>query len=138
MIWITNHPKPLKGMWPRRVGCTYIEGEPKATFVYTVEQLKEQGLVGVYVDMPVEEYEQLPLAKSMLDFLFIQEALAMSKTSTMNTKKPGCTAFHAADTCERLDPLAGGQASVLAIMHNDAHGYDKTFPCNMGVTTRAV
>jgi len=69
MIWITNHPKPLKGLWPRRVGCT---------------------------------------------------------------------AFHAVDTCERLDPLAGGQASMLAIIHNDAHGYDKTFPCNMGVTTSKV
>jgi hypothetical protein len=42
MLWITNHPKSLKGLWPRRAGCVYIEGEPRGTFAYTAEQLREQ------------------------------------------------------------------------------------------------
>jgi len=52
----------------------------------------------------------------------------------MTPRDPKCGAYHAADTCERLDPLAGGQVSILAIMHNDTHGYDKTFPHGMGET----
>ena len=53
-------------------------------------------------------------------------------------RKPGCAAFHAANTCQRLDPLAGGRVSMLAIVHNDSHGYDKTFPPNMGTNVRTV
>lgn len=135
MIWITNHPKPLKGMWPRRVGCTYIEGEPRGTEFYTSEWLKDRGLIGVYVDMAAEDYHNLPVAKNPLEFVFMQDAITMS-AKTLDPKRPGCTAFHAADTCERLDPLANGQVSMLAILHNDAHGYDKTLPVNMGVTTQ--
>ena len=137
MIWITNHPKPLKGMWPRRVGCTYLEGEPKGTDSLRVDELKAQGYIGVYVDMSQQDYRQLPLARNPMEYVFIQDAVALS-AKTLGPKRPGCTAFHAAGTCERLDPLASGQVSLLAILHNDAHGYDKTLPVNMGVTTRTV
>jgi len=64
MLWITNHPKSLKGLWPRRAGCVYIEGEPKATFYYTQAQLKKQGCVGAYVNMPLEEYSRLPIVRT--------------------------------------------------------------------------
>ena len=64
MNWITNHPKPLKGLWPRRIGCEYIEGEPRATEECSVEILKEQGLIGVYVDMPLDKYFKLPVVRS--------------------------------------------------------------------------
>ena len=56
----------------------------------------------------------------------------------MTPQDPNCKAFHAAKTCERLDPLAFGSVSVLAIMHNHTHGYDKAFPMNMGETVRQV
>jgi len=56
MNWITNHPKPLKGMWPRRKGAEYFEGEPKGTTAYSSESLARQGLIGVYVKEPLEEY----------------------------------------------------------------------------------
>jgi len=62
--WITNHPKPIKGMWPRRVGVAYIEGEPKATDAFTSEELKSQGLIGVYVDMPLHDYRELRIARN--------------------------------------------------------------------------
>ena len=68
MIWITNHPKPLKGMWPRRVGCTYIEGDPQGTDAFTVEQLKAQGNIGVYVEIPAAEYYRLPVAYNPKEF----------------------------------------------------------------------
>lgn len=61
LLWITNHPKSVKGMWPRRDGVEYVEGEPKATHKYSVDELKEQNLVGVYVNMDAESYFKLPL-----------------------------------------------------------------------------
>lgn len=64
MIWITNHPKPLMSMWPRRAGCEYIEGPPKATFKYTVEEFESVGTIGVYVDMEESLYRKLPLMKN--------------------------------------------------------------------------
>ena len=67
LLWITNHPKSIKGLWPRRSGVEYIQGEPKATDVYSVEQLKSQGLVGAYVDMDAEDYYKLPIIKSPKD-----------------------------------------------------------------------
>jgi hypothetical protein len=72
MTWITNHPKPLKGMWPRRAGCTYLEGEPKGTDSLRVEELKAQGYIGVYVDMPQQEYWQLPVAKNPMDLIHLK------------------------------------------------------------------
>lgn len=68
MTWITNHPKPLKGMWPRRVGCEYVEGEPKGTDALRVDELKAQGYIGVYVNMPPDEYYKLPVAKNPQEF----------------------------------------------------------------------
>jgi hypothetical protein len=56
MNWITNHPKPLKGMWPRRKNAEYFEGEPKGTDKYSSEFLARQGLIGVYVKEPLSEY----------------------------------------------------------------------------------
>lgn len=67
-LWITNHPKPLKGMWPRRVGCTYIEGDPKETPCMSVEALKGEGYIGVYVDMPAVQYRSLPVARNPKEF----------------------------------------------------------------------
>ena len=64
LLWITNHPKSIKGLWPRRSGVEYIQGEPKATAAYSVDELKSQGLVGAYVDMDAEEYRKLPIIKS--------------------------------------------------------------------------
>ena len=68
MTWITNHPKPLKGMWPRRVGCEYVEGEPKGTDTLRVDELKAQGYVGAYVDMSDREYRKLPVARNPQEF----------------------------------------------------------------------
>jgi len=64
MIWITNHPKSLKGLWPRRAGCTYIEGEPKGTDIYSSAELSACDYVGIYVDMPEEEYRKLPVVRT--------------------------------------------------------------------------
>ena len=64
MTWITNHPKSLTGLWPRRAGCEYIQGEPMGTETYTSEQLKAEGYVGAYVDMPEAEYRKLPLVRT--------------------------------------------------------------------------
>ncbi len=65
MIWITNHPKSVKGLWPRRAGCEYIEGEPKGRDPqFPVDALKNLGLVGIYVDMPEDEYRKLPIVKT--------------------------------------------------------------------------
>lgn len=61
LLWITNHPKSIKGLWPRRDGVDYIQGEPKATDVYSIEQLKNQNIIGVYVDIPAEQYYTLPI-----------------------------------------------------------------------------
>lgn len=68
MTWITNHPKPLKGMWPRRVGCEYVEGEPKGTDALRVDELKAQGYVGAYVGMSDREYRKLPVARNPQEF----------------------------------------------------------------------
>lgn len=63
LLWITNHPKSVKGLWPRRDGVEYIEGKPKATHVYSVEELQKQNIIGVYVDMIEDEYYKLPIIK---------------------------------------------------------------------------
>lgn len=64
LLWVTNHPKSIQGLWPRRVGCTYIEGEPKKTDVYTSEDLKKQNIIGVYVDMKPDDYYSLPVVRT--------------------------------------------------------------------------
>lgn len=64
MIWITNHPKSLKGLWPRRAGCVYIEGDPMGSDSIHVDELKARGYVGAYVDMPYNEYKKLPIVKT--------------------------------------------------------------------------
>lgn len=64
LLWITNHPKSVKGLWPRRDGVEYIEGMPKATLVYSVEDLIKQNIIGVYVDMTPEEYYKLHIINS--------------------------------------------------------------------------
>lgn len=64
MNWVTNHPKSVRGMWPRRAGVEYHEGAPQSTEAHTSEELARQGLVGVFVDMPLDQYRQLPLVKN--------------------------------------------------------------------------
>jgi len=48
-------------------------------------------------------------------------------------RNPNCLAYHCCDTCDRVDPLTANGVSVLALLHNETHGYDKVFPHNMGV-----
>lgn len=43
-------------MWPRRKGAEYFEGEPKATHERSSETLAKEGLIGVYVKEPLDEY----------------------------------------------------------------------------------
>ena len=57
MHWITNHPRTHKGMWPRRENVNYIDGPPKATDDYSVEDFENMRIVGVYVDISLEEYK---------------------------------------------------------------------------------
>jgi len=64
LLWVTNHPKSLKGLWPRRKGVDYIQGPPKATAARSAEDLTASGLVGAYVNMTDEEYRQLPVIRS--------------------------------------------------------------------------
>ena len=59
--WITNHPRTFKACIPRRIGVEYFDGDPKPTKEYTVEQLKANGIVGVYVNISMEEYLKNPL-----------------------------------------------------------------------------
>ena len=75
LLWVTNHPKTVKGMWPRRIGVVYIEGPPKATESRTAEKLASEGLVGVYVDMDENEYRKLPLARTPADMKTNDQAL---------------------------------------------------------------
>jgi hypothetical protein len=64
MTWITNQPRSLKSLWPRRVGVEYIEGPPHATPTYSSEELASKGYIGVYVNITKEEHSQLPLARN--------------------------------------------------------------------------
>ena len=65
MNWVTNIPRSIKGLWPRRSGVEYIEGPPQATAEFTVEQLQQRRIVGAYVDIPLEQYYQLPRIKQL-------------------------------------------------------------------------
>jgi hypothetical protein len=74
LLWITNHPRSLKGLWPRRAGVQYIEGSPHATEWRTSEQLTAEGLIGVYVQgMTREEYRSHPLAHTPQDLADMEE-----------------------------------------------------------------
>lgn len=64
LLWVTNHPKSVKGMWPRRAGVDYIEGSPKGTHMYSSDELRRQNIIGVYVDMSPEDYYSLPVVCS--------------------------------------------------------------------------
>ena len=64
LLWVTNNPKTIKSLWPRRSGVEYLQGPPKATFKYTAEELAKTGLVGVYVDMPEASYRALPVVRT--------------------------------------------------------------------------
>ena len=52
--WLTNHPRSIKGWWPRRDVKIY-QGRPKATDTFTVEQLEGMGQVGAYLAEDVPE-----------------------------------------------------------------------------------
>jgi hypothetical protein len=73
LTWVTNYPKSVKGLWPRRAFVNYIQGQPKATSKYNEHELVLQGLVGVYVDMPAEEYYELPLVKTPAELAAIEK-----------------------------------------------------------------
>lgn len=71
-MWITNHPKSIKGLWPRRVGCEYVKMRPRASETYTVKELEADGIVGVGVNMTREEYYALPVARNPEEFAEIE------------------------------------------------------------------
>ena len=66
-MWVTNHPKPIEGFWPRRV-CEYTEGPPKATYKHSIEEFEAMGYIGIYVDMDRKDYIKLPLAPNPKKF----------------------------------------------------------------------
>jgi hypothetical protein len=57
--WLTNHPKPLNSFWPRRP-ITYVEGDPKETSKYSVEDLIAMDYIGIYSGEDVIDYFNLP------------------------------------------------------------------------------
>ncbi len=57
--WITNHPKSLKSFWPRRP-IFYLEGKPKETFKYSVEDFLNMDYIGIYAGEDVDNYFSLP------------------------------------------------------------------------------
>jgi len=65
--WITNFPASVKGLWPRRAGVEYLEGPPKATEEFTVQEFAGMNYVGVYVDMPEDDYRKLPLVRTPME-----------------------------------------------------------------------
>ena len=65
--WITNHPKPIESFWPRRT-CKYIEGLPKKTDHYSVEEFISMGYIGIYLDEDVEDYYSLTKVKNPKEF----------------------------------------------------------------------
>ena len=67
--WLTNNPKTMKSWYPRRAVMLY-EGDPKATDTYTVEELKKQGLVGIYLgeDLNVD-IKSLHMCRSHVEWL---------------------------------------------------------------------
>lgn len=65
MNWVTNIPRSVKGLWPRRSGVEYVEGPPQATLEYSVEQLRRRKIVGAYVAIPLDEYYRLPIIKHL-------------------------------------------------------------------------
>lgn len=77
LTWITNNPKSVKSLWPRRFGVEYIEGAPKATDIYSVEELRAQNIIGVYANISKDTYNKLPLIKSpkydLIDLNIYQE-----------------------------------------------------------------
>lgn len=56
--WITNHCGSLKSFWPRR-NVLYKEGPPKETEKYSVDELINQGIVGIYLEEDVVDYYSL-------------------------------------------------------------------------------
>lgn len=52
--WITNVPKNIKSLWPRR-NVKMVQGEPKATETFSVDDLKSRGIVGAYLDEDIPE-----------------------------------------------------------------------------------
>jgi len=72
--WVTNTPKTIKGYWPRRV-ADFVEGPPKATKSYSVEELTALELVGVYLGEDLEvPLKALPLARNFKDFEELRKA----------------------------------------------------------------
>ena len=55
-VFITNHPKGLDSFWPRRQGVVYSAGPPRATSQYSEQELRGQGLIGIYADKFYPDY----------------------------------------------------------------------------------
>lgn len=61
--WITNNPRTIRGI-EKREGVEYHQGPPKESqcaAVFTLADLKEMKLVGLYVNISREEYMKRPL-----------------------------------------------------------------------------
>lgn len=52
--WLTNHPRTYRGWFPRR-DAKMVDGPPKATDKYTVDELLAMKQVGVYLDEDIED-----------------------------------------------------------------------------------
>ena len=52
--WITNNAGHIAGYWPRR-DALIVEGPPRATHKYTVEELQGQKIVGLYLDEDIPQ-----------------------------------------------------------------------------------
>ena len=59
--WLTNNPKTIRSWYPRR-SVKMVEGKPKETGEYTVEELESKGMIGIYLDEDLaHEWEEYPL-----------------------------------------------------------------------------
>lgn len=88
LLWITNHPKSLAGLWPRRVGCEYVEMEPRGTPFRSTEQAKVDGDIGIGVRMKAEDYYALPVAKNPKEFAEIEQRMK-NESSIQQESKDG-------------------------------------------------
>lgn len=101
LTWITNNPKSVKNLWPRRFGVEYIEGAPKATDIYSVEELRAQNIIGVYVNINKETYNRLPLIKSpKIEFCSIELGLGELCDYFVC---PDCQKDQVVESLERID-----------------------------------
>lgn len=62
--WLTNNMKTIHSWWPRR-GVKMVQGPPKETTKYTVEDFEKMGMIGIYLDEDLENsWESYPMCKN--------------------------------------------------------------------------